>query len=98
MFISNMTHFLDDDGNIAKKMHKEGREIASFLALIVDTATKSYPQPVKSTEIRCMKKKCTGKIEIKVAIKEETINWHCPICSEAGKISGWQGTKWDNRQ
>ena len=43
MYISTMTHFLDDEGNIAKEMHKEGREHASFLALIVDTATKDYP-------------------------------------------------------
>jgi len=36
-------------------MHKEGREHASFLALIIDAATKVYPPPTKSTEIRCMK-------------------------------------------
>jgi hypothetical protein len=98
MFISNMTHFLDPDGNIAKEMHKEGREHASFLSLIIDAATKDYSPSKKSTEIRCLTKKCTGKIEIKVDIKEETINWQCPVCTEAGKISGWQKTKWDNRR
>jgi len=40
MFISTMTHFLDQEGNIAKEMHKEGREHASFLALIVDAVNK----------------------------------------------------------
>jgi len=98
MFISNLTHFLDEKGNIPKEMTKEGREMASFLDLIVDSATKEYPPAEKHTQIRCLKKKCTGKIEIKVDTKEETINWQCPICTEAGKISGWQKTKWDNRQ
>lgn len=97
MFISNMTHFLDEQGNIAKEMHKEGREIASFFALIVDTATKSYPQPVKSTEIRCMKKRCTGTIEIEADNDDEVIEWHCTKCNAGGRISGWQKTKWDNR-
>jgi len=79
-------------------MDKEGREHASFLALIVDTATKDYPPPIKSTEIRCLKKKCTGTIEIKVNTKDELIYWYCNKCLEAGKIVEWQKTKWDNRK
>jgi hypothetical protein len=39
MYISTLTHLLDEQGNIAKEMNKTGREMASFLALIVDTAT-----------------------------------------------------------
>ena len=98
MFISNMTHFLDEQGNIAKEMHKEGREMASFFALIVDTATKVYPPPIKTTEIRCRKKNCTGNIEIEVDTKNEFIHWCCNKCSEAGRISDWRKTKWDNRK
>jgi len=98
MYISTMTHFLDPEGNIAKEMHKEGREHASFLALIVDAVTKDYPPSKKATEIRCLTKKCTGTIEIAVNTKEEVIGWNCTKCDEAGKISGWQGTKWDNRK
>jgi len=98
MFISTMTHFLDPDGNIAKEMHKEGREHASFLALIVDEATKDYPPPKKYTDIRCLTKKCSGTIEIAVNTKEEVIGWHCTKCDEGGKILSWQGTKWDNRK
>ena len=49
MFISNLTHFLDEKGNIPKEMTKEGREMASFLALIVDAATKDYPPTEKYT-------------------------------------------------
>ena len=45
MIFSNMTHFLDEEGNIAKEMHKEGRELASFLALVVDATTKIHREP-----------------------------------------------------
>ena len=92
-----MSHFPDHDGNIAKEMHKEGREHARFLSLIIDTTAMDYTLSKKSTDIRCMKKKCKGKIESKVDTREETINWHCPVCNEAGIISGWQGTRCDNR-
>jgi len=35
-----MPHFLDDKGNIPTEMPKEARELASFLALVVDATTK----------------------------------------------------------
>jgi hypothetical protein len=95
MYISDLTHFLDESGNIAKEMPKEGRELASFLALIVDTTTKSQHKHF-SSGIRCAMKKCHGTIDIDVHESEGTINRHCPACKEGGRISGWQGTKWDN--
>ena len=98
MFISTMTHFLDKDGNIAKEMEKVGREHASFLALIVDAATKDYPPTDKHTDIRCVGNKCTGTIDIAIDVTEEVIGWHCTKCDHGGKIHGWQGTKWDNRK
>ncbi|MCX6288036.1 MAG: hypothetical protein NTY96_13070 [Bacteroidetes bacterium] len=98
MFISNLTHFLDQKGNIPSDMPKEGREMASFLALIVDTATKDYHPAEKYTQIRCLKKKCTGRIEIDVDTKNEFIHWKCNKCQEEGRISDWGNTKWDNRE
>ena len=93
-----MTHFLDEQGNIAKEMQKRGREMASFLALIVDTATKDYETPIMATEIRCIKKRYTGTIEIGFDTETDAIEWGCSHCDEAGMISGWQKTKWDNRK
>ncbi len=98
MLISNLSHFLDEYGNIAKEMLKAGRETASFLALIVDTATKDYEPPIKATEIRCLQKKCNGTIELAIDQDDEAIEWWCTDCDEAGRISGWQGTKWNNRK
>jgi hypothetical protein len=56
MYISNLQHFLDESGNIPKQMPKEARELASFMALIVDTTTKTNPKTLTSTDIRCFEK------------------------------------------
>jgi len=97
MFISNLSHFLDSDGNIAKEMSKFGRERASFIAMIVDEATK--PLTEEDIELRCMKKKCEGTIEIEIMSETGTIEYWCTHCPDNnGMISGWQGTKWDNRK
>ena len=96
MWITNLTHYIDADGNIAKAMPKSARELASFQSLIVDAATKDYDPPVMATEIRCRNKKCKGNIEL--AFDGEVIEWWCNECEEAGRISDWQGSKWDNRK
>jgi hypothetical protein len=53
MYISNMLHFLDESGDIPKQMPKEARELASFMALVVDSTTKTLPSSLTSTDIRC---------------------------------------------
>jgi len=96
MFISNLTHYLDTDGNIAKEMPKSARELASFQSLVVDEATKEPQPPTLATELRCRNKKCKGIIEVE--FDGDVIEWWCTDCNEAGRISGWQGSKWDNRK
>jgi len=97
MFISNLTHFLDSDGNIALEMTRIGRERAGFFAMIVDEATK--PPAEEYIELRCFRKKCEGTIEIMILDETEEIEYWCTHCPDiAGRISGWQGTKWDNRK
>jgi hypothetical protein len=97
MYISNMTHFLNEEGNITKEMNKEGRELASFLSLIIDTATKIHREPATTSKVRCFKKGCEGIIEVELPSKTNEIQWCCPKCHVDGRISGWQGTKWDNK-
>jgi hypothetical protein len=97
MYISNMQHFLDEQGNIPSQMPKEAKELASFMALVVDTTTKTLPTTLTSTDIRCFIKGCHGLIKTALMLKSEEIHWYCPDCEVDGLISGWQGTKWDNR-
>jgi hypothetical protein len=98
MYISNMTHFLDETGNIPKQMPKEARELASFMALVVDTITKNSPTSLTSTDIRCFEKGCHGLIKSEIVGKKDEIHWVCSKCQNEGVIGEWQGTKWDNRR
>ena len=44
MYITKLTHFLDETGNIPSEMSKEAQEFAYFLASIVEAATNEYPE------------------------------------------------------
>ena len=96
MYISDLTHFLDSDGNIPKTMHKDAREMASFLALIVDEATKKYPEKKCNTVIRCIDPACDSEIITEFMDDDQKINWACGDCETSGLISNWQGSRWDN--
>ena len=71
-----MPHFLDETGNIPKQMPKEARELASFLALVVDTTTKTLPSTLTSTDIRCFNKGCHGLIKTAIMPKNKEIHWY----------------------
>jgi hypothetical protein len=98
MYISQMPHFLDDKGNIPKEMPKEARELASFLALVVDATTKNSPFTLTQTDIRCFEKGCQGLIKSEILGKNDDVHWVCSKCPNEGVISKWQKTKWDNRR
>lgn len=93
-----MQHFLDEQGNIPKQIPKEGRELANFLALVVDETTKSMPLTLTETGIRCFNKGCHGLIKSSVSRAKGEIHWYCSDCKNEGVISNWQGTKWDNNK
>jgi len=89
-----MTHFLDKTVNILKEMPEEARQLASFLALLVDAHTKRHT--AESDKLRCFIEKCTGTIISEFSSDRKEILWECSACSNQGRISFWQGTKWDN--
>jgi len=92
-----MQHFLDETGNIPRQMTTEGRELASFFALVIDATTKEKSSTLTSTDIRCFEKGCQGTTRVEVLRPSNEIHWMCSRCENEGRISGWQGTKWDNR-
>lgn len=98
MYISNMQHFLDDKGNIPKHMPKEGRELASFFALVIDATTKKSPFTLSEIELRCFEQGCLGIIKSEILKESNEILWVCSKCQNEGRISNWKLTKWDNRQ
>jgi hypothetical protein len=99
MFITNMQHFLDENGNIPESMPYEAKALASFQALVVDAATQNGLTDLTIlTDLRCFEKGCEGKIMIEGVLSDNRIQWHCDEyeCEMGGIISDWQGTKFDN--
>lgn len=43
MYIFSLTQFLDENEDLRKDLTEEGIEMACFLTLLVETATKEYP-------------------------------------------------------
>lgn len=93
-YVTDLRHFLDDDGEIASDMSSEARQLASFLALIVDEASGFAPSKAEELRLRCRSAGCTAQI---LAIRESNgdISWHCLVCDQNGVIRNWSGTKWD---
>ena len=96
MYITNFIHYLDETGNIPKQMPREARELANFLALVVDSTTKTKQSSLTSTDIRCFIKGCFGTIKSTLRPQSNEIYWYCPECDNEGRISHWKGTRWDN--
>jgi len=90
MYITNIRHLLDAIERMPEEMPKEARELIGFLTLVIDTTTKNLPLTLTQTDINCFEKGCSEIIK-------SAIHWLCPNCENEGLISGWQGTKWDNR-
>jgi len=94
MYITNFQHYLDEQGNIPQKMPKEARELANFLALLIDDAS-SLDYDAEPT-IRCIEKGCEGLIVPTYIEEDDEIFWVCVKCKTKGVITHWRGTKWDN--
>jgi hypothetical protein len=94
MYVTNIQHFMDEDGNIPTGMPKEATELANYFALLIDDAT-SGDYDADPT-IRCIEKGCQGMVLPFIFDETDEICWICPICKTEGVISNWRGTKWDN--
>ena len=94
MFVTNFQHYLDEDGNIPTDIPKEARELANFLALLIDDA--SIGNYDAEPTIRCIEKGCEGLIVPTWIQEDDEIYWVCIKCKTKGVITDWRGTKWDN--
>lgn len=96
-YITDITHYLDEEGEIAIEFCA-GLRFAEYLISIISMI--SHPQPVpEEFKVRCrcrpMRKLCKGTIMGGTDPNTGVIIWWCPECHENGFISNWQGTIWD---
>ena len=94
-WITDITHFLDEQGEMIKEPF-EAREMAEYFAAIIVMAT--YPEPEYPTEYKISCRRgppCLEEIIAGVDPETDEIFWKCLKCGECGLISNWQGTIWD---
>jgi acetyltransferase len=97
VWISDLRDFLDSGGRIPADLSP----MAHYLGAIVAETTSRDPDQVHELGIRCRRRprhrSCPGNILSTVDSPTGQICWECPICSDRGFISDWQGSPWDRR-
>jgi hypothetical protein len=96
-YVTDITHFLDDQGEVSVDMPREARQLASFLVLVIDATSRNIASDNQDINIRCRKADCTGQIRASLASTNDVIEWFCPDCGHNGVIRNWQATKWNQR-
>ena len=96
-YITDITHYLDDEGEIAIESGA-GLRFAEYLTYIISMM--SHPPPVPDefkVKCRCRPKRkpCKGMIVGGTDPATGVIIWWCTECRVNGFISNWQGTMWD---
>ena len=94
-YVTNITHFLDEAGELRADMPGPARKLASFLVLLIDAVSQRVPARDAATGIRCRTTQCTGSIRASLMSPDDEVAWRCPVCGHNGTIRNWQGTKWD---
>lgn len=90
MLIVDLQHWLLDDGNLAPQVR-----LAPHIAMIVECATICVGEGMTAMVCRHRetRRRCGGQVCL--AVKNDTIEWCCNVCDDAGVITGWRGTRWD---
>lgn len=75
------------------------RRLRTFLGEIARAASVRTSGSWDATALRCRRrpgrKPCDGRIEAFRRDIPPEVEWRCPICEDAGLISGWRETYWD---
>jgi hypothetical protein len=97
-WITDITDFLDDNGEIITEP-PQARKLAEYFIAIVVMA--SYPDTEYPPEYRVScrrrpnRKPCLEEIAGWIEPGSDDIYWICPKCQNKGRISSWRGTIWE---
>jgi hypothetical protein len=93
----NLRDFLAENGTIGA-LSPLGLRLAKYWTEIVAQAS-NYDEP---TSIRCRRRPrrrpCGGLLTLYFDVDNFDVLWFCPECDDHGRISGWEGTFWDNTE
>jgi hypothetical protein len=97
-WVTDISHFLDEEGKIISKPIK-ARNRAEYLTTLIVMTTFSDPEYAPEYRVNCRRrpnrKPCLEAIVGFVDPETDDIVWMCPKCEDRGVISNWQGTIWD---
>lgn len=100
-WVTDLSHFVDETGNVPTNLPGAARRLAEHLAAIVAGATASANDAQTKRQIACRRRPghraCPGVIRYRLWT-DERITWECPSCGDNGVISNWQSTAWDRRR
>ena len=93
----HLPHLLKLDGTLAPASGRE-LKLAWYWTEIVAQAS-NYDE---RTTLRCRRRPgrspCGGLLTLFFDIDTFDVLWFCPNCDDNGRISGWEGTSWDNSE
>lgn len=101
VYVTDLTHFLDDDGAPLPVELGPVARVARFFGRIA-AAGSLHPvdEPVR-TPLACRRRPgrrpCAGTILV-LRRRDAVIEWRCSSCEDQGFISGWEETCWDLRR
>jgi hypothetical protein len=91
----HLPHLLAPSGALAA-LSPRGLRLAKYWTEIVAQAS-NYDEP---TTLQCRRRPgrrpCGGFLTLFFDVDTFDVLWFCPVCDDNGRISGWEGTFWDN--
>ena len=91
----HLPDLLADNGTIAAYSPR-GLRLAQYWTEIVAQAS-NYDEP---TSVQCRRRPhrrpCGGRLTLFFDVDTFDVLWFCPVCDDNGRISGLEGTFWDN--
>lgn len=97
-WITDITHFLDEDGHIVS-VPAEAKRMGDYFAAIVMMASFSEPDYPPEYKVSCRRrpnrKPCKEEIVGWIEPDGDDIFWICSKCQDRGRISNWRGTIYD---
>ena len=97
-WITDITHFLDEEGEIISEP-PQARKLAEYLTAIIIMASFPDPEYPQEYQVKCRRrpnrKPCLEGVVGFVDPETDDVVWMCPVCGDRGLISHWQGTRWD---
>jgi len=98
MLIADIRCYLIEDGSLPD-LPEPALKVALHLSAIVGWISRSRSRTLRLTNVPCRRRprrrRCPGEIEACLDPETGTIEWVCPLCTDDGTITGWEGTRWD---